>query len=612
MRHWRHFTLALAILPMLAMPALGEGDAGHESPFTIGPGARSIGMGGGYTSLSTDGSAVYFNPASLAFLEYQEVLLMHTLLFEGTSYSFASWVHPTSPRSGVGIGFMRLGTGDIIRRQDYLNIGTFDYSISQLILSFGQRLGTPLALGANVRIVNQSLEDMSAYGFAFDFGLRTRLYRNLAAGVIVRDAIPGNLDLGTRSEEPPPTIVAGISVDQAKLSSSFLFSAAFDIQKVESQDVKIKTGVEVDYNRTLALRLGYNRDNFVVGAGFSREKILIDYALKLVDDAANSHHFSISFRFGESVSSRLARQRALVPATPPLSPEELEKLRLRELGNRYFHRFALDSALVVFNQLLTLDTTDHDVKATISAIENALQTADEQQSRLLDAELERDHYLRSFHARAQLFFTDRNYAAALDFVNLILDTQPDHVAALNLRDRIVNARAEEIKSQLDTARVATTTGRSVRAIEAYNRVLELDPELESAADARQQVLQSLDLPQQLNLGISLFERGRLIAAQRQFRRILNSHPGQPVANDYLQKIAAAAKPPEETGATLEDLQKDPEAWKYYTDGLRYMRDLQYDQAIQVWLKVLEVFPNNQNTLDNIEQARLRLGNANED
>ena len=37
-----------------------------------------------------------------------------------------------------------------------------------------------------------------------------------------------------------------------------------------------------------------------------------------------------------------------------------------------------------------------------------------------------------------------------------------------------------------------------------------------------------------------------------------------------------------------------------------MRDQQFQKAIDVWQKVLETYPNQLNTLNNIEQARLRL------
>ena len=76
----------------------------------------------------------------------------------------------------------------------------------------------------------------------------------------------------------------------------------------------------------------------------------------------------------------------------------------------------------------------------------------------------------------------------------------------------------------------------------------------------------------------------------------------PVAIEYLRKIDAT----EEGAATLEDIHRDRVIWQHYLDGLRYMRNKEYQNAIDAWNKVLEVYPNNVNTLNNIEQARLRL------
>ena len=36
-------------------------------------------------------------------------------------------------------------------------------------------------------------------------------------------------------------------------------------------------------------------------------------------------------------------------------------------------------------------------------------------------------------------------------------------------------------------------------------------------------------------------------------------------------------------------------------------EAEYQKAIDAWQKVLDKYPNNSNTLNNIEQARLRLG-----
>ena len=82
------------------------------------------------------------------------------------------------------------------------------------------------------------------------------------------------------------------------------------------------------------------------------------------------------------------------------------------------------------------------------------------------------------------------------------------------------------------------------------------------------------------------------------------NPSEPLALEYLRRIedSHTSMP----AATLEDLQRDRVNWELYLEGLRHMRNKEYRQAIEVWERVLQAYPNNPATLDNIEQARLRL------
>jgi tetratricopeptide (TPR) repeat protein len=142
----------------------------------------------------------------------------------------------------------------------------------------------------------------------------------------------------------------------------------------------------------------------------------------------------------------------------------------------------------------------------------------------------------------------------------------------------------------------------VAALESYNRILELDPGNVEATSSREKIAASLDIAQQLNRGIELYNSGSYARAKATFGAVILGDRQNPVAIEYLRKIDAL----EEKPVTLEDLQKDRVIWQHYLDGLRHMRNKDYERAIESWNKVLEVYPNNVNTLNNIEQARLRL------
>jgi len=602
-RRWTGYLLWCAVV-FLIVPAGFAGDAGRETPFSLGVGGRALGMGAGFTSLASDATAIYYNPAQLSYLEYQEASFMHSVLFEGTTYDFASWVYPISASNGIGVGFMRVGTGEITRREDYADRGKFDYSTSQFVFSYGRNFGRPFGVGVGLKIVNQSLEDYSDYGIGLDVGLSSKIGKHLSLGLIAREIIPAELELDKTVEEMPWSVTAGVSLAGLTISELVSVTASVDLEKPEDRALKGHVGVELLLYNSYALRCGWDRDNFTFGAGLSHGWLGLNYAYKLQDYIDDTHHFSLSFLLGRPVSERTAVTTAIT-AAPLLTSEERELLRLKERADSFFRRFQLDSALACYKQAYDVDSTDEEVAIAIHAIEHAQRIQVEQEGKLREAELDLQRYMRNYYVRANLFYAKKYYSAALDLLDLIFDVEPENVEALELKRSIHDAVATEIAANLDTARIAEQDGQTIKAVEAYNRVLELDPDNREVIEARQRALATLDLPQQLNLGIGLFEKGQLSEARVQFEVVLSIRPGEPLALEYLKRIKenGAVRVP----ATLESLQKDDRIWQHYLNGLRHVRNGDYQKAIEEWERVLEVYPDNPNTLDNIEQARLRLG-----
>jgi len=580
------------------------GDAGAETPFSQGAGARSLGLGGGFTSLATDATAIYYNPAGLGYLTYPEASFMHSVLFEGTIYDFASAVYPISVANGLGVGLMRIGTDDIIKRENYANRGKFNYSYSQIVMSYGLNFNPLLGVGVSFKVVNQSIGDQSDFGVGLDVGLRSQIHKHLSIGVIARDLIPADLQLNGIVEQTPRSAMGGVSLKDIALTEHAMVSAAIDLEKFDDRSLRVHAGGELSFHQTLALRFGYDKDDFTFGAGLSRGPLRIDYAYKLHDYLEDTHHFSLSILLGRSVKERTARLLAMETPSRPLTEEEVNLAQLRDRADNFFRRFELDSALVYYRQFHAIDSTDTEIARTIPAIEHAQRMQVEQEGRLRTAERDLELYVRNFYARARVFYDQGNYSAARDLLDLIFDIKPVNVQALQLREMIDEAVVREIAAGLDTARIAERDGQIVRAIEAYNRILELDPDNQDASSARQKALESLDWPQQLSLGISLFERGRLTEARRRFRTVLTMKPGEAVALEYLKKIEEPSGGQEP--ASLEDLQRNPRIWQRYLDGLRFMRNGEYENAIAEWEEILKIYPKNPSTLNNIEQARLRL------
>ncbi|MDH4156530.1 MAG: PorV/PorQ family protein [candidate division Zixibacteria bacterium] len=598
-------TISVAAVILLGPVRGVAGDAGTESLFSIGLGARALGMGGGFTSLADDAAAVYYNPAALPYLEYHEISFMHTELFEGTTYNCASWAYPLIGAGGFGLGYMRIGTGDIIKTRDFVEIGEFDFANSQFLVAYGRKLEGGFSAGLTLKVVNQSVDNLSDYGVGLDLGLRSQLTANLSAGLIVRDMIPATIKLHNMKENLPTSIAGGLALRALKLSGYTVLSGSVDLEKTEERSMRLHAGAEMVFHGAYALRGGYDRDNLSFGAGYYYRRLKLDYAYKVMDYVEDSHRFSLSLLIGSSVSEQMQQKEreALERGTELLEDERQSRfVFFKEKADTYYDQFRLDSALAYYYRALAFDDENQEIIGTIAAIKRAVQVEQEQRDRIAKTRVELDNLIENFQQQAQSFFNKRYYSASLDMVELILGIDKNHLGAKRLQAAIHSAIAEEIATYIARGRTAEREGRYFDAIDAYNRVLELDPANQEIRQAKQDIATGLDLAQQLNTGIEMYRAGRYNEARTRFETVLSVDRNQPVALEYIGRINKLLAAP----STLEDLQRDREIWPLYIEGLRYMRDRQYQKAIDAWQKVLEAYPNNTSTLNNIEQARLRM------
>ena len=145
-------------------------------------------------------------------------------------------------------------------------------------------------------------------------------------------------------------------------------------------------------------------------------------------------------------------------------------------------------------------------------------------------------------------------------------------------------------------------GNYVAAYDSYSLVLALDPSNKQAQDGARRAQKSLDLAQRLNLALDYFNQGRFASAQREFNSVLAIDSPNKTAAEYISRINSQIR----ESTSLEDLQRDSRVWQLYLNGLEAFRRGEYQKSIDYWEDVLEVYPNNANTIQNIEQARLRL------
>lgn len=595
----------ITLLGLLSAVAVADsGSGGTESVFNIGAGARAMGMGNGFVGLSDDATAVYYNPAGLPFLQSQQITLLHTILFEGTVYDFVSYVYPYRGLQGFGLAAMRMGTDDIGRRDLVTDLGQFDASQMQVLLSYGRKIDNRFSAGASLKLAHQAIDQYSAYGYGFDLAARANVISHLRAGILLQDLVGARLKLYSEKERTPFTIKTGLAYQRQVGNSPFSGALTLDLDKPEHRGAKLRTGCEVVHKAGLALRGGYDRDNFAFGMGIHYHNINFDYAYKFIDRLTDSHRFSLTINFGRTQEEETARIKAReTESGRQYVSQSRQRSLLKELeqADRYYARGQLDSALAAYYRADAFAEDKTYINAQIAKLQEAIKEGQKIESGRAVVDTANRPPIDIIQQANELYQKGA-LVAARDMVTVARRYYPASEALDSLDIAIQTVIHTTVRANLTKADNAMARGDYIEAYDGYNTVLQYESDNTAAHEGSKRAEKSLNMVQHLNLGLDYFNQEKYMSAQREFTTVLQLDPSNRVASEYLGRIDERVK----ESTTLEDLQKDDHIWQIYLNGLEAFRQGDYQQAIDLWEQVLEVYPHNKNTLENIAQARLRL------
>ena len=139
-----------------------------------GYGSAGIALGDAYVSMVDDISAIYWNPAGLAFMKQNEAQFIHQPWLVDISSTFAA-VGLVLPDVGtVALGFIHAGYGDMdvttLDRQDGTGeqFSADDYAVS---LAYSRALTDWFSFGAAAKYITSKIWHMDASAFALDMGV---------------------------------------------------------------------------------------------------------------------------------------------------------------------------------------------------------------------------------------------------------------------------------------------------------------------------------------------------------------------------------------------------------------------------------------------------------
>ncbi len=312
-RHLIWLTVLLAVVFTVAPGAVFAQDASSGVPgewLSRYTGARTVGLGGAFVSTADEPLGMLWNPAGLYQLSQNEVQFETTRYFEDTSVSGIGFVIPASSFPTLGVSVIALNSGDFERRNE-LNesIGTFGNNDLAFIVSASKQVTDRFALGANLKVVRQQVEDFNATGMGADVGAMLHVSHGFVFGASVLNIVAPSLELRDISESFPTEFRGGVT--KHFLAGRGIVSA--EVHYLDGPGTSFHAGTEVWVHEKLGLRIGY--DDAAAGAGMSYQ---VTHGMRIDYGTSNHelglvHRVGVSYRFGGFFANSYATPEVFSP-----------------------------------------------------------------------------------------------------------------------------------------------------------------------------------------------------------------------------------------------------------------------------------------------------------
>ena len=284
-------------------------DAGTTSAafLKIGVGARNLAMGS-VGSVEKSADSVYYNPAGLAYLDCNELSLMHLSWFTDITYDYASFAFPYK-EWGLAVAYQNLQVGSI---QEYdvndnkLN-ASYSPSDSLLTVSASRFLRKDLSAGASLKYINSNIESANASTIAGDAGMIYSGIKHFDFGIAIQN-FGGKLTYVQTPEDLPLNFKAGVGYYMDPIRN-MLPKFFLDINQPIETKPYVSIGSEVIFhlkdNIGAALRAGYRTqttnngvNGFSAGGGIILYKnIEIDFAWVPYGELGDTYAMSLNYKF---------------------------------------------------------------------------------------------------------------------------------------------------------------------------------------------------------------------------------------------------------------------------------------------------------------------------
>lgn len=281
-------------------------DTPGESVFNflkISVSPKSSAMAEASTASFNDVFNLFYNPASIAYIDFNQIAISHLEYIENIRYENLAANFKIKEFYKVGIALGYLYTSDIpktIRAENIEGTETIGYfGVYNILIAIcnSLKISEKSSFGINLKYVSEKIDEYKSSTIAYDTGFSYRVSKNIYSGISILNMAP-YIKFIEKKENLPLNFKFGIMVN------IWNFNFNFDINKFIDNKIEIHSGTELKLFKRFFARAGYkynfgkrNTDNFSAGCGIKFNKFNFDYAFVPYNFLGATHRIGISYDF---------------------------------------------------------------------------------------------------------------------------------------------------------------------------------------------------------------------------------------------------------------------------------------------------------------------------
>lgn len=303
---------------LFAVSLLCTSTAFAQLPFQflhLNQSARAAALGGAFTAMGNDVSAIFINPASLGTVEDNNLSVTFLKHVSDINSGLATYIIPLEMNGTLAASALFTSYGSFIRADGSgKQTGTFGSSETALSVTYSNNLDSNLFWGASAKFAYSTLAEVSSVGFGVDAGIFYQMPKSRTnIGVSI-------LNIGTQLstyeglQETLPLDVR-IGINHRLRGLPMLVNFNFHHLGDETDDffgkfANFSLGGELYLGKVIQVRVGYDNrvrtavsvesqrglSGFSAGVGIKTSFAMIDYGASSLGSAASLHRFSIGMK----------------------------------------------------------------------------------------------------------------------------------------------------------------------------------------------------------------------------------------------------------------------------------------------------------------------------